>query len=279
MKNIKLKISKYDVPILSRVLNYGINSSSKLLYNIDKINKKNIEWAKIDLLKKDVQYLAFINSLTNCSYNQYIKYLDDYKNDKKFKKNFSEKLGKLDNIKNERHDDLRFHAITLYLVVRHIKPNLFIETGVASGKSSALVLLALHHNKKGKLISIDLPNIIGSKMADGSSTYIGNNETGWLIPNYLKKKWQLIIGDSKKNLKIILKDKNNIPDIFLHDSLHTENHTTTELNMIYKSMKKGLILCDNIEMGSGISFEKILKKNKKIGYCYKNFAGFIKDKK
>ena len=66
-------------------------------------------------------------------------------------KNFSEKLNKLDNSKGERHDDLRFHAITLYLVVRHIKPNLFIETGVASGKSSALILLALHHNKKGKL--------------------------------------------------------------------------------------------------------------------------------
>ena len=71
----------------------------------------------------------------------------------------------------------------------------------------------------------------------------------------LSKKWQLI-PETQKNLKNF-KNKNNIPDIFLHDSLHTENHTTTELNMIYKSMKKGLILCDNIEMGSGISLKKI----------------------
>ena len=58
--------------------------SSKLLYNIDKINK-NVEWAKIDLLKR-CSIFSFINSLTNCSYNEYIKYLNDYKNDKKFKK-------------------------------------------------------------------------------------------------------------------------------------------------------------------------------------------------
>ena len=77
---------------------------------------------------------------------------------KSLKNYFRINLSKLNKYKNT--DDLRFHAITLYILVRAIKPKLFIETGISAGKSSALILLALNHNKFG-LISIDLP--VGDK--------------------------------------------------------------------------------------------------------------------
>ncbi len=46
----------------------------------------------------------------------------------------------------------------LYAIVRSLKPETVLETGVASGLASAYILLALRQNKKGKLYSIDLPS-------------------------------------------------------------------------------------------------------------------------
>ena len=163
----------------------------------------------------------------------------------------------------------------MYLIVRSLKPKIVIETGVALGKSSSLILLALNHNKYGKLISVDLPNKYGKKMQDGSKTYIGKKNIGWLIPDYLKNRWSLFLGDSKILLPKILSNSKNIPNIFIHDSLHTEEHTNFELALALKSMSSGLIMCDNIEMDSGLAFNKIITKKNSIAYAYRNFAGFI----
>ena len=48
-----------------------------------------------------------------------------------------------------------------------------------------------------------------------------------------------------------------------------------EIEIILNNKSKNiLILCDNIEMGSGKVFNQILKHKKKLGYAFKNFAGF-----
>lgn len=50
----------------------------------------------------------------------------------------------------------------VYAIVRVLKPEIVVETGVASGLSSAYILQALEENRKGKLYSIDLPAREGS---------------------------------------------------------------------------------------------------------------------
>jgi hypothetical protein len=82
-----------------------------------------------------------------------------------------------------------------------------IETGVASGKSTAMILLAMHHNRQGKLISIDLPNQSQKVLPDGVKTHTGNRQTGWLVPKYLRKRWQLHLGDSRELLPKLVKNK------------------------------------------------------------------------
>ena len=267
----KIKLGRDFIPIFSHVINYGTRFNI-LAKSIDKLPKDDAEWKKINLLKKDLSYLAFIESLSGEKIEKIISYMNDFLRDKKFKNYFGINLSKLNNYKNT--DDLRFHAITLYILVRAIKPKLFIETGISAGKSSALILLALNHNKFGSLISIDLP--VGDKNRvkySKKSINVKKEEIGMLVPNYLKNKWRILLGDSKVVLKKILKNKK--PDIFLHDSLHTFDHTKKEIEIIlnYKS-KNILILCDNIEMGSGKAFNQILKHKKKLGYAFKNFAGF-----
>src|SRR5688500_12760767 len=50
-------------------------------------------------------------------------------------------------------------AAELYVIVRAAKPKVVVETGVASGISSAHILLALAANESGTLHSIDFPNV------------------------------------------------------------------------------------------------------------------------
>ena len=46
----------------------------------------------------------------------------------------------------------------IYVLIRHLKPNRVLETGVYYGGNSAFALLALARNQGGKMISIDYPD-------------------------------------------------------------------------------------------------------------------------
>ena len=46
----------------------------------------------------------------------------------------------------------------LYVVVRALKPDVVVETGVGSGVSSTFILSAIGHSGAGRLYSVDLPS-------------------------------------------------------------------------------------------------------------------------
>jgi methyltransferase family protein len=82
-------------------------------------------------------------------------------------------------------------AAVLYAVVRAMKPGVIVETGVACGISSAHILRALAANRTGTLYSIDLPNVQeGSALPEGCTS-------GWMVPEALRRRWTLRIGDSR----------------------------------------------------------------------------------
>ncbi len=131
----------------------------------------------------------------------------------------------------------------LFVIVRAIKPKIVIETGVANGVSSSMLLLGLEKNNSGKLFSIDFSrtNTISKK---GATKIPKNKTVGWLVPIHLKKRWDLRIGDSKKILPILLEEQKEC-DIFLHDSNHSYEHMTFEFETVSQHVKK-LILSDDI---------------------------------
>jgi len=98
-------------------------------------------------------------------------------------------------------------GLVLYILCRRGKPDVVVETGVASGVSSTHILGALEQNQRGRLYSIDQPGWMGDL-------------SGWLIPDYLKSRWQLIAGRSSEKLAPLLKTVAPI-DVFLHDSDHS----------------------------------------------------------
>jgi len=271
----KISFRGLEVPLYPRIVNHGIDTFNRTADLIDVLDSKYKEWEKVNVLTSDSNYLQFISSISNTNIETVVKYLNAFGEDLQFKEEFSRKLEELETSGIKHVDDLRFHSLTIYCLVRALKPQVMIETGVAYGKSSTMALLAMHHNQKGRLVSIDLPNPEGKVLGDGSQTSTGTREAGWLVPDFLKTRWDLRLGDSRKLLPIILAEISQPPDIFFHDSLHTYEHTSFELRTVLKYMSSGLIICDNIEMESGYAFHEVLKELKKIAHGYRDLAGFL----
>jgi hypothetical protein len=144
----------------------------------------------------------------------------------------------------------------MYVLVRHVKPKIVIETGVASGLSSVIFLLAITKNQLGKLYSIDLPpsEELNKKISQ-HTTIPRQKNVGWLVPVNLRERWTLMLGDSKIILPDLLKKENNV-DIFLHDSDHSFEHMMWEYETVWPYLKK-ILLSDDIYRHD--AFDKFVK--------------------
>ncbi len=142
--------------------------------------------------------------------------------------------------------EIRVHSHTIYVVVRVLQPKIMVETGVANGKSSALILRAMQKNGLGRLYSVDLPTFEGASPDIGRGTIPRGHQPGWLVPETLKPRWNLSIGDAAD---VLPKLQAEVPaiDIFFHDSLHTYEHMSFELETAKKWLRRpGAVLCDDV---------------------------------
>jgi predicted O-methyltransferase YrrM len=109
-----------------------------------------------------------------------------------------------------------------------------VETGVANGFSSASILQALEGNQAGELYSI------GLHCRKGVTTPV-SKELGWVIPEHLKHRWHLILGESFRVLPRLLEELGTI-DIFLHDSRHTYKTMMKEYTIVWPHLHRGGLL-------------------------------------
>jgi predicted O-methyltransferase YrrM len=137
----------------------------------------------------------------------------------------------------------------LYIAVRLSRPKTIVETGVFDGVSSAMILRALNKNQEGTLLSIDLPateTIEGSTNFMPSTTLPIGCQPGWIVPNYLRDRYRLVLGDSRTLLPVLLGEHKQI-DIFFHDSLHTFEHQYFEYSQAWPYLLEGgLLFSDDI---------------------------------
>lgn len=150
-----------------------------------------------------------------------------------------------------------FDVYVLYILSLALKPDVVVETGVASGRSSAATLDALHHNGEGKLYSIDLPQHYDGEEPNHYQTHEGNTELcgfvpkgkepGWLIPDQLRNKWQLILGDSNVELPKLLQTVPKV-DIFYHDGDHSHETMSKEFAWAWEKIPPGgFLLSDDTD--------------------------------
>jgi predicted O-methyltransferase YrrM len=146
-----------------------------------------------------------------------------------------------------------FGCEALYLLVRAARPRVVVDTGVLYGASTAHILAALAKNGAGRLHSID----------------IGRSEEepphDFFIPAEVKPHWELIIGDSRRELPSLL-DRCRTIDMFHHDSLHTFEHMMWEFMTAYPHLStNGILSSDDVH--NPHSLVGIFRENAFAAFC------------
>lgn len=233
------------------------------------------------------QQLLEMQKLLDISTAQLIRYLTAVFSDIKFH-NYMNKKIKIAHIMCQDSNlggwiDI-LNSCFLYIVIRHVKPAIVIETGVGPGGSSSFILKALDDNKKGILYSIDLPGndaLVYPKLGKNFNIHTPQGwKVGWLIPEWFKYRHKLIIGDSSTELPRLLNKINSKIDIFLHDSLHTDEHILMEFKAILPFLNdRSILLCDDVTEYWSLAFIKFCEKEKIPFIVANNRLGIAKYEK
>ena len=134
----------------------------------------------------------------------------------------------------------------LYYIVRRLKPNVVIESGVSAGISTRSILEALEKNKKGDLYSSDL------------QLYLDKKDIGILVTKELRHRWKLFDKGDEINLPIILKQINEI-DIVYYDSGKSYSGKKIFFDKILSNFTPNVIIVDDIDRDYW--FRDFTKKN------------------
>ncbi len=110
-------------------------------------------------------------------------------------------------------------GFVLFCLIEKEKPQRIIETGVAAGASSNLILDRLNANGAGNLVSIDITSQVGE-----------------LVEERLKNRWTLSVLPKifKKKAFLRILKSNQDTTIFLHDSDHSIKWQIFEISSVLK---------------------------------------------
>lgn len=144
--------------------------------------------------------------------------------------------------------------ILLYFLVRKLKPNIIIETGVAAGWSSLAILRALNVNGHGKLYSSDLP-YFKIKNSDQYIGYLAKNELNkfnWILDKR---------GDDKALPDFLNQIGNNNIDIVHYDSDKSYSGRKKAYEILKNNFSKNTIfIFDDIQ--NNVYFKDLVESTK-----------------
>ncbi len=225
----------------------------------------------------------FIKNMTNADAAEIQKYITEIELNREFHNRLEENRS---NFGRRRHFSWGLGigttlGMVLYALCRRQKPDIVVETGVASGMSSSYILCALQKTEHGELYSIDLPwpetiTYPGRYFmsAHVSTVVPREKQSGWIIPDYLRHRWQIIQGRSSEKLAPLL-EKVGTVDIFLHDSEHSYQNMLWEFQTAWAHLKAGgLLLSHNIDTNN--AFSDFCQSLGVKGYSLTNMGGIVK---
>jgi predicted O-methyltransferase YrrM len=132
----------------------------------------------------------------------------------------------------------------LYGVVRALRPDVVVETGIASGASTAYLAAALADNASGRLISIDLPPY-RERVDDGTLYDWEARPVGWAIPDEVRAslgdRHEIVLEDVRTSLPRVLAREATV-DLFVHDDLHTPDHMRWEYDLVWSHLRAGGVI-------------------------------------
>jgi hypothetical protein len=148
-------------------------------------------------------------------------------------------------------------GLRLYRLLRDVRPQVAVETGVCNGVSTAFLLLALEDNGTGELHSIDLPEVAGEEYEEGTfwdgkggAVIPPGKEPGWMVPPELGERWELVLGRSQDELPPLL-DRVGQIDFFMHDSEHSYECMSFEFRTAWAALRDGgVLVADDVNVNA-----------------------------
>jgi len=130
---------------------------------------------------------------------------------------------------------------TIWCLIHHLRPDKVIETGVAHGVTSRIILEALAKNGMGHLWSVDLPPLDRS----------WRKQVGIAVGDRFADRWSLISGSSRRRLPDLF-SRLGQTDLFIHDSLHSERNLRFELDRAWQAVRPGgALIVDDVDANWG----------------------------
>jgi predicted O-methyltransferase YrrM len=154
-------------------------------------------------------------------------------------------------------------AFVLYAWIRSRKPKIVLETGVANGHSSVMILSAMSRNGCGELHSTDVIADVGE--------LIGPSE---------KSRWNyhlFPLTSSRSAFRKLLAKIGSI-DVFFHDSLHTYAWQLFEYESVFSRISEGgLLASDDVDVSYAfIDFCRSNKQAPAVLLDSRKMVGFIR---
>jgi predicted O-methyltransferase YrrM len=123
-------------------------------------------------------------------------------------------------------------ACLLYTLVRHTKPSLTVEVGVADGRSTQVILSALDANDAGRLVSVDISNDVGGGAGGHPRWSLRVHSPGRSSSEQLRRLFAQI----------------GPPDLFFHDASHAYYDQYAEYLAAWGHMRPGsLFVSDDVD--------------------------------
>jgi predicted O-methyltransferase YrrM len=132
----------------------------------------------------------------------------------------------------------------VWCAATHARPEVVVETGVAHGVTSRVILEALRQGGRGHLSSIDLPHPLDDRL---------HAQTGAAVTDECRERWSYLEGSSRDRLPPLVAEVGRV-DLFVHDSLHTAKNVLFEMELAASVMQPGgIMLVDDIKSHNGFA--------------------------
>ena len=133
----------------------------------------------------------------------------------------------------------------VWCAVRHLEPQRVVETGVARGVTTRLILEAMSRNRQGHLWSVDLPHPLRPEL---------HRETAAAVSEELRDRWTYVRGSSRRRLPSLVARLGQI-ELFVHDSLHTGRNMRFEMQTVWPALRGGgIMFVDDVDNQSFADF-------------------------
>ena len=199
------------------------------------------------------------NTITNIQFQKLDQVLKEINFENlEFKEFFSESF-----FQNYEAKNIFGRRLLWYILVRCLKPNLVIESGIDKGLGSTLLIYAQYKNMQ--------------EMNDGDFKYIGTDiikKKNFIFNknNSKFKKYQFIFQDTLNFLKNF-NDKKKI--IYISDAEHNYDFELKEFNLIKKNLADDSLIISDNNSGSLSTFS--IENNKKLIYFHEKTKNFWYD--